>query len=390
MKVTCGVVLFALLYVINTVVVMAVDPSPFLLNRAFCACKCCDDRPDLCHMHEKIKNLECTPDQCTESLCRHWKDAKCKSGCFCQKCQGALLSRDEYKCALYNGVPDGCQCPDPETISCVLPEPPKSEFESPEVEDARMKLAEYRETIHCVIPCFCTKCKNKVPEGYDAECKKAGPPRSDCDCKNTTCPSSEEVEKFWEMLKETEDVDVEAAKLALEQNAKKIRDETDELNEKMKPLIEKGQTKPVSPTDYKKAKCQLQCLCDKCRAGSELMNKNCDKIIKEREEFCPACPEDLTCPDPDDETTCKMHCFCDVCKYDGRMPQMLLTKCEELAQLDTSGCVCKEEVNCNILDSIDKAQREALAKQEKEKKKEEEKADKKGKIKEKSKMWDEL
>ncbi|XP_002129745.4 uncharacterized protein LOC100182280 [Ciona intestinalis] len=361
-----------------------VGPTVELLKRAYCACVCCEEK-GACYKDSSIPaEYECESNSCTEDFCVKWGQARCKTSCFCAKCKSSLHPTDN-RCINYDSVLQGCTCPSPEVITCPDPGIAPGEIPEPqEIKEAKKVLETLKENAHCIVPCFCSKCKDSIPPHFQQKCSSTGLPGPECDCKNITCPTTDEIQRFEQMAEEASNVDLDEEMKKLDEmkkEAAQMQKETDEINEKLKDEIAAGTTKAISPAQLKTTKCNLQCICDKCRSGSVSLAENCVKIVPHKIEMCPPCPDDIKCPAVDNEASCKMHCFCIHCKEDDRMPDRLRNECDRVMRHSSDVCTeCPDDVDCSTLDQL--VAPESSGETHKE--------PKVGKIKEKHRMWDEL
>uniref|UniRef100_H2ZPZ3 TNFR-Cys domain-containing protein n=1 Tax=Ciona savignyi TaxID=51511 RepID=H2ZPZ3_CIOSA len=359
----------------------AIAPSIGLLKRAWCACMCCEDKA-ACYKDSSIPaDYECESTTCTESFCEQWGRARCKTSCFCAKCKSSLDPTDN-RCINYDSVLLGCSCPDPDTIECPTEASSTDPAEPEELKDAKKTIESIKETAHCIVPCFCSICKDGIPPQFQQKCASSGLPAADCDCSSTNCPTQAEIERFEQLAEEASNIDLEGELEDMKEEAKKIKKETDEINENLKDEIAAGRTKPILPAQLKTTKCNLQCICDECRDLSVSMEESCSKVLPERVDMCPKCPDNIECPKVDSDAQCKMNCFCKKCMKDSRMPEKLYLECTRVRRNNEKSCPdeCSEEPDCSTLDQLVQPNSSG----------EVHKDVKKGKLKEKKRMWDEL
>ena len=72
---------------------------------AYCVCLCCEGDTGVCKRPDILPDdYSCDPDKCSQSLCKDWKEAKCRKDCYCSQCIDKLQVND-YRCATFKDPP---------------------------------------------------------------------------------------------------------------------------------------------------------------------------------------------------------------------------------------------------------------------------------------------
>jgi len=363
------------------------DVAKLYWINSYCGCKCCKKGDEVCELppqltQDDVKNcssrLSCDPDICT-----YVRKEKCQNFCFCNKCKDKL-PKESTKCVTNNNKPTDCKCEDDKDIDCSK----KHEVTEEELNNFKKVIGEMKENKHCYLPCFCSKCKEVLPRRVKDICNETASPKQHCDCPaaNITCPTEEMLKNFENQKKKVQ----QEKYVAMMESHGDDEKAAEIFNKKMKNRIDEGAIDKMTPVEIKLMKCNLQCVCNKCKEqGQTEVLENCKKIIKKKVRGCPKCDKNATCLPQEangGKPNCVMACLCKNCERSKEMTSNVRQTCHTVTSLMAKGdCDCKKESgeNCQALKKVDSLLRRA-GRKEPEK-------PKKGSIKQKKhKHWDEL
>merc|ERR1719351_422734 len=364
-------------------------PTKQLLTRAFCACDCCKSVGQQCYKHPDLEDdINCKNFECSEDFCQLIRNEECKLACFCRKCNNKLPESEKSKCLLRQDgeIPQRCNCDQftDEDMDCSKRTIP---IDAPDVSQEtgeEEKMKKMQDDARCAVSCLCKVCIKSLPEEMTHKCSNQN--SEGCNCKDTKCPTAEDVERY-KRIKESVDGFKQAQMLDSEENQQAAT----KFNEEMKDQIAAGEVKPMTPDKVHQAKCQLQCICNKCQDESIEMKKRCESFLLEAVAGCPVCNDSETrCPSEKDvKENCALVCICKKCLNHRDMTPGLADACKNMYKDEENVCGCDtKDVDCNVIGKlrslIDEKYREA------KKNKDAMDLNKTGKFKKKHKMWDEL
>merc|ERR1712003_128705 len=177
-------------------------------------------------------DYSCDTSKCQPSLCKNWKDAKCRKDCYCQQCHDQLNIND-YRCATYkeDAINPDCDCAIHQPIECntgtanIKLNEAAAKFDTLKIQakDISSKLAKAAATPKdCFTRCYCNKCFEKFNEEMKEQCDKNRKLSvTDCSCPDLEdileCPSADNLKQLLDLKPEYEKLRNEALNDAAEE-----------------------------------------------------------------------------------------------------------------------------------------------------------------------------